>query len=149
MNSYYDALVDNGFLSKAKHQITKAAATLDLNAFGESPSIENAKGEWMWHFSRSEKKLDFDYLCEELSLFEHITDHLDELDKEHDIMVLNAFDILIYVSPHKKSIEKSINLDFKEQGMLPYYVTKRKVNGQFLWFCLSWTVFPFRPISEN
>jgi len=145
---YYDELVGSGFLSKAKHQITKAAATLDPNAW-ESPSVENAKGEWMWHFDRNEKKLDFDYLCEELCLFAHINDHLDDLDREHDVMVLNAFDILIYVSPNKKSIKKSVDFDFKEHGMLPYYITKRKVNGTFLWFCLSWTVFPFQPINEN
>ena len=146
MDNYYNALVSSGFLSKAKRQINKAAAIIYPPTL---PSISEIKGEWMWHFDRNEKKLDFDYLCDELELFSHVIDNLDQLDEEHDVMVLNAFDILIYASPNKKSIKKSVLLDFKEQGMIPYYITKRKVNGQFLRFCFTWTVFPFEPISEN
>jgi len=144
LNNHYNALVQNGFLSNAKKQIKKAAAVL-------YPPIDltQIKGEWMWHFDRNEKKLDFDYLCRELDLFNHVKENLDDLDEEHDVMVLNAFDIIIYASPHKKSIQKSLDLDFIEHGSLPYYITKRKVNGQYLWFCLTWTVFPFQPFHEN
>lgn len=148
MINHYNSLVSNGFLSKASKQIEKAASTV-LGPIGIMKDFDDIKAEWMWHFDRKEKQLDFNYLCEELSLFAHVADNRDQLDEEHDVMVLNAFDIVIYVSPNKKSIQKSLDLDFIEHGSLPYYITKRKVNGEFLWFALTWTVFPFQPFSEN
>jgi hypothetical protein len=148
LNNHYNTLVSNGFLSKAGEQIEKAASTIH-GPIGIVENFDDIKAEWMWHFDRNEKKLDFDYLREELCLYKHVADHLNELDKDHDVMVLNALDIIIYVSPNKKSIQKSLDLDLIEHGSIPYYITKRKVEGVFLWFALTWTVFPFQPFNEN
>lgn len=149
MNNYYDTLVDNGFLSKAKHQLSKAAAVLTSDFSDLDFGTAATNGEWMWHFNRNEKKIDFDCLCEDLEVFDRVMDTWESLDETHDVIVLTAFDIIIYVSPNKKSIQRSIELDFKEQGLIPYYTTKRKVDGKFLWFCLTWTIFPFEPPNEN
>tara|TARA_R110000764_G_scaffold16992_1_gene46923 strand:- start:67 stop:516 length:450 start_codon:yes stop_codon:yes gene_type:complete len=149
MNNYYDTLVDSGFLSKAKRQLSKAAAVIYPPEFVQASGFDELRGECVWHFDRNEKKMDFDHICRELDVFDRVTENWDFLDEQHDVIVLNAFDILIYASPNKKSIQKSIDLDFIEQGVLPYYIAKRKVNGKFLWFCMTWSMFPFQPLNEN
>ena len=150
--SNFKALVNNGFLSKAHTQLNDAQAAISTNGYPFEPSFEGAPiDEFIWYFDRKEKRFDFDALYNEVNIPSFVLDAYDQGfgAEDDDIIIMNSPDFVIYCSTKKSAVADAALADYNENGVLPYYYTKRKIEGKVFWFCLSWLIIPFFPPMYN
>lgn len=148
----FKALVSSGFLSKADAQLNDAQATINTNGYPFEPSFEGAPiDEFFWYFDLDEKKFDFDSLYREVDIPSFVLDAYDQGfgAEDDDIIIMNSPDFVIYCSTKKKVVADAAIADYNENGVMPYYYTKRKIHGKVYWFCLSWLIIPFFPPCLN
>lgn len=144
MVNHYNILVDVGFLRDTVSQFRVAQTNLQQDLMmDESDSLN-------WYFNPADKKADFDYYYEEIGLCEFVAEHLKTTIKdEDDVLIINTPKGYIYCGYRKKEIVELAIEGYNQEGLLPYYTTKRKIGGKIVWFCLAWTTIPFDPPNYN
>lgn len=141
MLNNFSTLVNIGFLSNAKEQLKVAQYTLEDIYMGDEFD------DFCWNFNDEAKRLDFDYYYNELAVKEFICNEI--LSARHskgDTLIISIPEGYIYCSYSKKTIKELATDNYNIAGLIPYYITKRKINGRMMWLCL---VFPFNPPNYN
>jgi hypothetical protein len=138
MKNHYTALVQNGFLSKAKKQLKQACAVL----FNDDPFM-NMDEDFVWYFDQKEKALDFNELYDTLEVATFVQETYEEGAEDDDVIFMNSSDFIILCGAKKKIVHNVALEQYEQEGAIPYYFTKRKVNGKIVWFCLIWLTLPF------
>ena len=147
MKNHFKALVKNGFLAKANTQLNDAQAMIK-DPFESSFEYEE---DFMWYFDREEKKLDFDTLYDELDIPSFVYEAYDQGygAEDDDVIIMNSFDFTLYCSTKKAVTRQAAYADYNENGVMPYFFTKRVIDGKVFWFCLSWLMIPFTAPNYN
>ena len=143
MKNHYTALVRSGFLSKAKKQIGVAKANL-LNT-----QYDDTMSSFTWYFDLKNKKLDFDELYISMDIPTYIREAYLNGAEEDDVIILNSPEFIIFCAQKKRMVEEAAVEEYDYNGILPYHITKRKIDNQIYWFCMSWLQLPFIPPSYN
>ena len=137
MKNHYTALVQSGFLSKARKQLTQA------NSLLKDDFDMDMDEEFVWYFDQKDKALDFDDLYNALDIPAFIEEAYEEGVEDTDVIFMNSPDFVILCGAKKNIIHTTALDQYEEEGIMPYYYTKRKVNGRIIWFCLAWLIIPF------
>ena len=137
MKNHYTALVQSGFLSRAKKQLTQA------NSLLKGDYSVDMDEEFVWYFDQKEKALDFDELYNTLNISEFVEDAYEEGLEDTDVIFINSPGFLILCGAKKNTVYTTALDQYEQEGIMPYYFTKRKVNGRIIWFCLAWLIIPF------
>lgn len=143
MKNHYIALVNSGFLSNAHKQLKEA------RMFLKGASDYYHKDEFMWYFDRKNKKADFSQLYDELEVAGYVSDAYEAGAHPTDIIILNSPDFLILCGQKKKVVMEAAREHYVYEGIMPYYTTKRKINGKIYWFSFSWLTVPFNIPNYN
>jgi len=153
MTNHFNTLIDVGFFYKADDQFYLAQNLLHRSIMMEEDYEEHHDGEYdefQWNFDAAEKKADFDYYYKELGLSSFIADQIEILDQRKDgVAVISTPEGYVYCGYQKKDVLDIVQHNFDRVGLLPYYITKRKIKGRIVWFCLTWSIIPFDPPNYN
>lgn len=141
---HYNILVEVGFLRDAASQLLAAQSNLQQDFdISDKHNID-------WYFDSKNKRMDFDYYYNELGLDEFAAKHMELVIKnDTDVLIINTPEGYVYCGYRKRDVINLAMVNYNEEGLLPYYTTKRKVDGRIVWFCLTWTIIPFNPPNYN
>jgi len=143
MKNHYKALVDSGFLLNAHKQLKEAGLILKGS---DGPFFED---KFMWYFDLKNKKADFSQLYNDLEVAEYITEAYNSGAEDTDVIILNAPDFVILCGQRKKIVMEATHDQYDFEGIIPYYITKRKIDGKIYWFSFSWLTVPFNIPNYN
>ena len=142
MTNHYKALVGVGFLSNVERQLEAAQDAI--------MSTHPLDDHFHWDFDVSTKKMYFDMCFSDLYISEFVANYFKSTPIEKDdVLVINTSVEYIYCSYSKKAIRDISLINYNETGLMPYYTTKRKVQGKFIWFCLAQPAMLFIPPNYN
>lgn len=137
MKNNYTALVQSGFLSKAKKQLIQASSILNDDPF------MGMDEDFVWYFDRKEKVLDFNELYDTLEVASFVQEAYEEGAEDDDVIFMNSSDFIILCGAKKKIVYNVVLEQYEQEGTIPYFFTKRKINDKVIWFCLIWLTLPF------
>ena len=144
MKDHYLALVNSGFMSKASKQLNTAVKHLTK----ENDHTNKA----MWYFDHKEKKFDFDSMCDYIDIPNFLQSKegadFDSLEDD-DVIIMHTSDFIIFCSRKKRAVVDAMKDEYYTNGTIPYYTTRRTVNGTVIWFSFSWLFIPFNPGNDN
>ena len=149
MTNNYNKLLASGFLANAKRELRIAQTTLQLSLQQEYDDYDEYE-DCYWSFESNRKKADFDLYFYESGISEFVASKISLfLKKKDNAIILSTPDGYIYCGCTKKAVKEMSNFNFQTFGLMPYYITKRKIQGRMMWFCLTWTILPFNLLNYN
>ncbi len=143
MKDHYTALVHSGFLSKASQELDVARTYL------KGTEALQLSHDFMWYFDKKQKKAVFNDLYEDLDVAGYVTEAFNAGAKPEDVIVLSSPDFLILCAQKKSIVTEAATEHYSFEGIIPYYTTKRTINGKVHWFTFSWLTIPFTPPNFN
>ena len=142
----YSKLLASGFLANAKQELRLAQTTLLSPLEDEYDDYE----DFYWSFDLAARKTEFDFYFDELGVGKFVANRIDFFLKKKDAATaLYTPDGYIYCGYSKKAVKEMANNNYQTLGLMPYYTTKRKIQGRMMWFCIAWNALLFNLPNYN
>jgi hypothetical protein len=145
----YSKLLASGFLANAKQELRLAQTTLQSSLEDEYDEYGEYE-DFYWSFTLATKKTEFDLYFNELGVGKFVASRIDLFLKKKDAAIaLYTPDGFIYCGYSKKAVKEMANHNYQTFGLMPYYTTKRKIQGRMMWFCIAWNALSFNLPNYN